>query len=393
MACAYSVCWRRRTSIPFEQIDPEERAEDYRGRMIIRKGSQRKFLLATVSGTTQEKDTEVFRENFRVRDYLNLRRGSEWARRWLQAPLEEILSTEFLGLDQTGRQKLEFQNPPYVASFRLGGDPRDYNYAFTLQVNGCTYECSFCFVPRELNNPHMGKGSYFSAGEILDSFCEARDYHSERKTSVRVIRLSGGEVTTLVPELILDLNDEINRRGMSRSVYLWIDSNLSTSKYLADLQRDLKIVARQRNVGFVGCLKSVGNRKTGRDQFSTVTKAGPEHFEKQFEVINYLVNVIGADFYLYILPIISEDSSVITSRLEECVDELRKIHRNLPLRTNMLRIIDYTPATANLVQAQNEGRPLPKYDEAASFAAWYEILRDHYAENDVVRYRCQVPLD
>jgi uncharacterized Fe-S cluster-containing radical SAM superfamily protein len=361
--------------------------------MIKSDGNERQFLLATMSGTEQQKDTDVFNENFRVRDYVSIRRGSKWAKWWLEAPLWEVLSAKFLGLDESGRQKLEFQNPEYVASFRLGGDPRDYNYAFTLQVNGCTYECSFCFVPRELNDPRTGKGRFFAAADILDNFCEARRLHSERENAVNVIRLSGGEVTTLVPELIVDLNKEIDLRKMSQSVYLWIDSNLSTTKYLRNLEHDLEMAARQRNVGFVGCLKSIGNRETGGDLFSTLTKAKPEHFRRQFDVIDYLVNTIKSDLYLYILPIISEDKSIIRSRLKECVDELRRIHRNLPLRTNMLRIFEYTPAKANLIQAENEGRPLPKYDEGASFAAWYEILRDHYSESDVTRYRCQVPLD
>jgi len=383
------------TPVSMELINPESKAADYRKLMMKDETKDRKFLFARISGTEQERDTPIFKDCFRVRDYINMREGSDWALRWLQASLEEVLSPKFLGLDEFGRQKLEFQNPGYVAAFRLGGDPRDYNHAFTVQVDGCCYECSFCFVPRELNNPGLGRGSFFSAAQIVDNFIEARHDYSKRMISaVNVIRLSGGEVTTIVPELITDLNSEINRRKMSRSTYLWVDTNLSSKKYLKNVEDELKVVARQRNVGFVGCLKAVGNRETGKEYFSVLTKALPEYFKVQFEVLDYLVNEIGADFYVYLLPIISTEESVIRERLEECFQELWKIHKNLPLRTNMLRIIEYTPTKINLREAEKEGRPLPKYDEKAAFKVWYDkILQEYYSPKDLVKYRCQVPLD
>jgi len=377
-----------------ELINPEFRAEDYRKLMMKEETKERKFLVARISGTEQERDTPVFKDCFRVRDYINIREGSDWARRWLGASLEEILSPTFLGLDEDGRQKLEFQNPGYVAAFRLGGNPRDYNNAFTVQVDGCCYECSFCFVSKEQKNPHLGWGSFFSATEIVDNFIEAREEYSKRRNSaVNVIRLSGGEVTTIVPELIVDLNSEINRRKMSRSTYIWIDTNLSSKKYLENVEDELKILARQRNVGFVGCLKAVGNRETGKEYFSILTKALPEYFKVQFEVLDYLVNEIGADFYVYLLPIISTEESVIRERLEECFQELQKIRKNLPLRTNMLRIIEYSPTKTNLIEAEKEGRPCPKYDEKTAFKVWYEILQRYYSQEDLAKYRCQIRLD
>jgi len=379
--------------VSIELINPESRAEDYRKLMMRAETKERKFFLAKISGTEQERDTSIFKDCFRVKDYINVQEGSEWALRWLQASLEEILSSKFLGLDEFGRQKLDFQNPGYVAAFRLGGDPRDYNNAFTVQVNGCCYECSFCFVPRELNNPCLGRGSFFSAAEIVDNFIEVRRHYFKMGKPLNVIRLSGGEPTTLVPELIVDLNSEINSRKMSRSTYLWVDTNLSSSNYMRNVEDELKIAARQRNVGFVGCLKAVGNRETGKQYFSSLTMALPKYFEMQFEVLDYFVNEIGADFYLYLLPIISTEKSVIRKRLEECFQELLRIHRNLPLRTNMLRIIEYTPAKTNLKKAEREGRPLPRYDERAAFKVWYEILHQYCSPKDLLKYRCQVPLD
>jgi len=377
----------------FERIDPELRARDYRKRMIQSRGDRRRFLVARISGTEQERDTPIFRDCFRVRDYIKPRDKSKWMQRWLDASTDEVLSPSFVGLDERGVKKLEFQNPPYVAASRLGGDPRHYNSVFTLQACGCSYECSFCFVPRELNNPLLEHGSYFSVSEILDCFVDAKRVYDERGVTVKVIRLSGGEVTTLIPELVVDVNNEINRRCMSRSTYLWVDTNLSIDKYLTDVEDELKVVARQRNVGFVGCLKAVGDKETGKDDFSIITKALPKFFAVQFRVLDYLVNNIGADVYVYILPIASPDRILMRKRLEELFQALRTVHRNLPLRANMLEIHRYAPTETNLKEADEQGRPLPVYDEPSAFATWYDILKQQYPPDDLRKYRCQVPLD
>jgi uncharacterized Fe-S cluster-containing radical SAM superfamily protein len=380
-----------KTSVP-DKIDPIQRGNEYRKLMMKIEAGQTKFLISEIAGTKQETDTPIFHGSFRVREYIKTRDSSDWMQKWQHASFEEVLSPTFLGLDDSDMQKLEFQNPAYVAAFRLGGDPRDYNNVFTVQVTGCCYECSFCYVPRELNNPTLGHGSFFSAREILDTFEEARRDYSSKGIAVNVIRLSGGEVTTLVPELITNINLEINQRNMSRSPYLWVDTNLSSTTHLEPVESELKVLARQRNIGFVGCLKAVGNRQTGSDDFSTITGASPKFFETQFGVLDYFVNEIKADFYVYILPIVLADETRIRNRFRELFDELRAIHKNLPLRTNMLTIHEYTPTKTNLEDAKKEGRPLNSYGEKSSFVTWYRILKENYPSNELMRYRCQVPL-
>jgi len=376
-----------------KKIDPIQRGEDYRKLMMKAEANQIKFLVSKIVGTKQETDSSIFDECFRVREYIKTRDSSNWMEKWQHASLEEVFSPAFLGLDDTGMQKLEFQNPPYVAAFRLGGDPRDYNNAFTVQVAGCCYECSFCYVPKELNNPTSGHGSFLSASEILDAFERARRDYSNKGTAVNVIRLSGGEVTTLVPELIASVNLEINKRNMSRSTYLWVDTNLSSTKQLEPFEDEFKVLARQRNIGFVGCLKAIGNRQTGSVDFSTITGASPEFFESQFQALDYFVNDLEADFYVYILPIVLDHGKDrLQIRLQETFHELRDIHENLPLRTNMLTIHEYTPTKANLRDAEKEGRPLKSFGEKSVFETWYQILRQNYTSNELLRYRCQVPL-
>jgi uncharacterized Fe-S cluster-containing radical SAM superfamily protein len=362
--------------------------------MIDTSGPRRKYFVANLEKSSQE--GEVFGEFFRPRDYLKKREGSSrYVDEWLRASSSEIWSTKFLGLDECGIQKLEFQNPAYVAAHNLGGDPRDYNRVFAIQLNGCDYECNYCFVPRDLNKPELGKGKLFSAEEMLQNFLKARQYYSKKdQKPPNVVRLTGGEVTTVVPELIVDVHREIENRGLSSTVYLWVDCNLSTKRYVSSLESELKDIAKNKNFGMVGCLKAVGDGESGKEDFALVTKAPPEYFEKQFEVLDYLVNEIQADFFVYLVPFVSGGKSAVVQRLTSCVERLREIDPNLPLRTNILQIKHYGPAVENESLARKEGRPLPWYDERMVFEAWYyEVLPKFYTDSqDLLRYRCQIKL-
>jgi uncharacterized Fe-S cluster-containing radical SAM superfamily protein len=381
------------SSFPFELIDPESRAEEIRPYMINTAGPKRRYFVANLEESSQE--GEVFGGFFRPRDYMKKREGSSRSiEEWLKAAPSEVWSPKFLGLDECGIQKLEFQNPAYVAAYRLGGDPRDYNRVFAIQLNGCAYECSYCFVPRELNKPELGKGKLFSAEEMLQNFLKAREHYSKRDhTPLSVVRLTGGEVTSIVPEAIVDVHKEMQRGGLLDTVYLWVDCNLSTTKYVRLVETDLKEIAKHRNFGMVGCLKAVGDGESGKEDFTIVTRARPEDFKKQFEALDYFVNEIEADFFVYLVPFVSGERSDVMERLTLCADRLREIDPNLPLRTNILQIKHYGPAVENVSLARKEGRPLPWYDERTVFETWYyDVLPKFYSQEEMQRYRCQVQL-
>lgn len=375
----------------FELIDPESRADEVRKYMLETSRSGRRYFVANLEESDQE--GEVFREFFRPRDYMKSREGSSrYVGEWLKAPLSEMWSPKFLGLDECGIQKLEFQNPAHVAGYNLGGDPRDYNRVFAIQLNGCTYECSYCFVPRDLNKPEKGMGKLLSAEEMVDTFREARDRYLKDGTPLHVIRITGGEATSVVPEIILDVHGEIQHQRLD-DVYVWADCNLSTTKYLRSVETDLKEIARQKNFGMVGCLKAIGDGETGKEDFANITKAGPQHFQKQFEALDYLVNEIRADLYVYLTPIITGTKAEVTERLMICARKLSRIDSNLPLRTNILQIKHYGPSVKNVFSAGQEGRPLPWYDERMVFEAWYhDVLPKLFSRDEMECYRCQVPL-
>ena len=207
--------------------------------------------------------------------------------------------------------------------------------------------------------------------------------------------------------MILELFAELEDQNLSKSVYVWADCNLSTVDFLQGMENELKEIAKKNNFGIVGCLKAIGNEETGKYDFAKITKSKPEFYSKQFKTLNFLVNTIKADTYVYAIPIIFEKENVYPRRLEEFAKRLIQINKNLPLRTNILRIRKYSPVEKNIQKAYEEGRKLPQYTgknfdqwynnfiekQKAVTKIWYQnILPKFYTVNDMSKYRCKIPL-
>lgn len=357
-------------------FNPLKRAEVVRNKMM----KNGKYLIAKIEGSGQEqKDKKVLDAYFRYKDYMD-------NKEWFSASLKEVWSSKFLGLVENIRsvpiqevKKLEFQNPSYSAAFRMGGDPRDYSKVFTIQVSGCDFDCNFCYVPKKINiaSPELGK--YFSAREMVNNFLSAKE---KSKEPMNVIRISGGN-PTIIPEIIIDIYNEIKRQNLN--VYLWIDSNLSTAKYLERLENDLKNILNQKNIGVVGCFKGVC-----KEDFSLLTGVEPEHYKEQFETAKWFLEQ-RADFYIYLPALVYKNN--IEEKLKKFIERLRELNKNLPLRTEVLEIIDYPGAKLNFERAKKLGRPLPATDQRMVFDLWYNtLLPQFYSQKDLTQYCCETRL-
>ncbi|MFH1229245.1 MAG: radical SAM protein [Candidatus Aenigmatarchaeota archaeon] len=364
-------------------IDPEKRSELLRPRMM----KDGKFLITRIGGSVQEADQNKILDNyFRYKNYIS--GDNEFEEEWMTASLKDVWSTKFLGLVDNlwsrplkEIKKLEYQNPQYAAAFRFDGrkgDPRDYNKVFAAQVSGCTYACNFCYVPPEINAAAQGFGKFFSASEIVDNFLSVK---KESKEPMNVIRLTGGE-TTIIPEIILDVFAEIEKRGLK--IYLWIDTNLSTSTYLERIEGDLRDVFK-KNAGVVGCFKGVS-----KEDFFMITGSKPQFYENQFETAKLLLSW-KADTYIYLPGLIYGKN--YEKKAESFIQRLRDINKNLPLRLEMLIIKEYPGAVINIEQKKKEGRPLPETDQKAVFNLWYnKLLPRIYSEKMLRKFGCEVPL-
>jgi uncharacterized Fe-S cluster-containing radical SAM superfamily protein len=358
-------------------FSPEKRAEIIRPKMM----KDGKYLIARIKGSGEEFKHEE--EKIVYKDYFKFK--------WYLKPeflsTKEIWSPKLVGLSENlwsvplkQIKKIRFQNPPYSAAYRLNNEPKNYNKALTVQVAGCNYDCNFCYVPRELNSANLKYGKYFSAKEIIETFLKAR---KASKEPLNVIRLTGGEVI-IVPELIFDIYDEIEKRSLNE-VYVWIDTNLSITEYLEKIESDLKSVLKKRNVGVIGCFKGVC-----KEDFSILTGAKPKFYENQFKVAKLLLDW-KADFYAYLPALVYENN--VEEKIKSFIEKLRLLNKNLPLKIEVDMIIEYSSAVINIAEKVKQGRPMPKTDQRLVFDLWYnKLLPKYYSKEMLKKFCCEVSL-
>jgi uncharacterized Fe-S cluster-containing radical SAM superfamily protein len=364
-------------------FDPEKRAELVRPKMM----KNGKYLVTRIGGSVQEADpNKILDTYFRYKNYIS--GDNEFENEWLKAPFSEIWSNKFLGIVDNlwsrpiGEiKKLEYQNPPYSAANASGRrkDPRDYNKVFAVQVSGCTYSCNFCYVPPEINLANPAFGKFFSAKEIVDYFLSARP---KSKEPMNVIRITGGE-PTIIPEMIVDIYNEIEKRELE--LYLWIDTNLSMTKYLEKIESDLKSIMQRRNVGVVGCFKGFC-----KEDFSILVGAEPKFYEKQFESARLFLDW-KTDFYVYLPALIYKND--VENKTKGFIQRLQDLNKNLPLRVEMLIIKDYPGAVINIQEKTKQGRPMPQVNQKIVFDIWYnKLIPKLYSKEMLNKFCCKIPL-
>ncbi len=363
-------------------FNPEKRAELLRPRMM----KDGKYFISKIEGSGEEREKDekriTYSTYFKFKWYIDIPEI-------LSLPVEELWSSKLIGLVEnplTVRlrdiKKLEFQNPPYSAAYRLKGklgNPKNYSRAFVIQAAGCDYSCVFCYVPPEINASMPNFGKYFSVKEIIDYFLKARKKFEE---PINVIRISGGEVPTIIPEMILDVYSEMEKIEES---YLWIDTNLSTTKYLEKLESDLKDIMQRKNVGVVGCFKGVS-----KEDFSKITGADSQFYENQFETAKLLLDW-KTDFYVYLPALIYENN--IERKTKSFIERLQELNKNLPLRAEVLIIKEYPGAVRNIQIKAKEGRSMPKIDQRIFFDLWYnKLLQQYYPKELLEKFCCEISL-
>ena len=358
-------------------FNPTKKAEIIREKLM----KNGKYLISKIGESKQEDGMrKVLDTYFRYKDYMD-------NEEWFNISEKEIWSPKFLGLTENFKskpikevKKLEYQNPSYSAGYRLNDDPRKFSKVFTVQIAGCDYDCNYCYVPKELNvaNPKLGK--YFSAEEIINHFLTAKE---NSKEPMNVVRISGGN-PTIIPEIIMDIYNEIKNRQID--VYLWIDSNLSTPKYLEDLGDEIKNILKQKNVGVIGCFKGID-----KNDFAIITGVEAKYYEEQFKTAEWFLDC-GTDFYVYLPALVYGNN--IEEKLKLFIKRLRELNKNLPLRVEMLAIIDYPWAKLNMDRAEKLGRALPENDQRIIFDLWHnKLLPQFYNQEELDKYCCQVKLN
>lgn len=369
-------------------IDPEKLALNLRNK--IKKKDL--FLIAKISGSGQAPgETKTLEDYFRFKDYLD----PEENKNWFSASLNEVwnpklwkgLKENFRELPLESIKKLEFENPPYSAAFglkgRFVGDPRDFAKVFTFQLNACDYDCNYCYVSPVLKTANEEWGKFFSAEEIISSFLEIRRKYNLK---MNVLRASGGEMFCITPDLVYGIYSQLKDRNLDKEIYFWIDTNLSTVKILEKFEVRLRKMFKAKNVGIVGCFKGICE-----EDFEVSTGASRKFYKNQFESTKFLID-LGADLYLYLPALVyGNNLKEVKEKLTFFIENLGEINKNLPLRTELLIILDYPQAIENKKRCEKLGRPWPKINQKDVFEIWYNLLKEKYGER-FWKFQCEFQL-
>jgi uncharacterized Fe-S cluster-containing radical SAM superfamily protein len=235
-----------------------------------------------------------------------------------------------------------------VARF-FNQNPPDEMKIQVFQNAICSWRCWYCYVDFNLLSANKTYSEFKTAKELIDLF------EAEPSTSA-VIDLSGGQ-PDLVPEWSLWMADELERRDLSKSIFLWSDDNLSNDylwRYLP--AQDLERLASRENFARVGCFKGFDEHS-----FSFNTRAEPALFLQQFDLMRRLLHT-GFDAYGYV-TLTSDDRSSIKPKMTRFIDLLQeKVGEYFPLRVVPLRIRTFSPTKLRMLDQHQ--RAMAVQDEA-----------------------------
>ncbi len=246
--------------------------------------------------------------------------------------------------------------------------------AQVYQNAACNWRCWYCFVPFALLSANPKHSRWLSPAELVNLYLSQPD-------PPRIIDLTGGE-PDLVPEWVPWMMAELKDRGIAHKVYLWSDGNLSNDYFWRFLsEADLTLITSYLNYGRVGCFKGFD-----ADSFSFNTRAEPDLFSQQFELLNRLLR-LGIDLYAY-ATFTAASVIDIKGKMAEFVDRLQSIDENLPLRTVPLEIKVFTPVKHRIDAIGSEALK----NQYTAVEAWQYELENRYSSKDRTRNISDIPM-
>ena len=228
------------------------------------------------------------------------------------------------------------ENPlPIDPACKALGLPRmDMIRAQVFQNAICSWRCWYCFVPFELLKANKRNAEWLSPQRMIDLYITQPQRPS-------VIDLTGGQ-PDLVPEWVVWVMEELQRRQLADKVFLWSDDNLSNDYFWEILSEKQRSTIRDfKNYARVGCFKGFDGRS-----FAFNTGASPDLFKRQFQTVRRFIEV-GIDLYCYV-TLTSDVQKGVADGIKRFVDRLQEIDENVPLRTVPLEIRLFTPVVSRL---------------------------------------------
>ena len=252
----------------------------------------------------------------------------------------------------------------------------DQMTALVFQNAACAWRCWYCFVPEDLLKADPNRSAWFTSAELVDLYSQIPD-------APLIIDLSGGS-PDLVPEWTLWMMRALADVGLAETTYLWTDDNLSTFYLFEKLAPDdLAILRTYRNYGRVCCIKGFDAQS-----FAFNTRADPQDFERQFEVLRRVLD-LGLDVYGYV-TLTSPHDDCVGQGVADLMDRLQGIDPHFPLRVIPLRIQVFTPVERRLARDSARERSIAVQEGA--IAAWTSELKRRFPPEVRALQICDVPL-
>jgi uncharacterized Fe-S cluster-containing radical SAM superfamily protein len=210
--------------------------------------------------------------------------------------------------------------------------------AQVFQNSGCNWRCWYCFVPFE--DLTTRRGEFVPVTQMVDCTLDTHD-------GKHMVDLTGGQ-PDLVPEWAAWFVEELLARAVDR-VYVWSDDNLSTDylwRFLSPAQ--IAMLGDPTRYGRACCIKGFDV-----ESFSFNTRAYPELFDRQFELLRRLRTDSTIDYYVY-LTITTPTALDMATKMSAFVDRLQAVGEYVPLRCVPLKILEWGPVTPRMTVATTE---------------------------------------
>lgn len=245
--------------------------------------------------------------------------------------------------------------------------------AQVFQNSVCNWRCWYCFVDFKLLSGNKSYSDFLSCETLLD-------YYLEQDNPPAVIDLTGGQ-PDLTPEWTVWMMEALNSKGLSKSVYLWSDDNLSNDylwRFLTPKQ--LTLIQNYPMYGRVCCFKGIDELS-----FSYNTGAPPSLFHNQFVIWERLLK-LGIDLYSY-LTLPSPTTNDLKGSINKFFDRIQNIDEMYPLRIVPLKIQKFLPVVGRIKAVHEdllEGQQMAIY-------LWKEELEKRFSKEMIDKDITEIP--
>ncbi|MCG2790764.1 MAG: radical SAM protein [Actinomycetia bacterium] len=301
---------------------------------------------------------------------------------------------------------------PTIVQYKMGKvgvlNWKNYNRLISLHVSRCPLNCWHCYIEeclkcncnictikkvdcnRNRKNEMYIKEDWFSAKKIVESFIEQRNLNKGKEcfSNTNILRITGGE-PFLVPDLLLEILEELKNKQLHKEAFLWAETNLiplivqeNNRKLVPDEVLDK--LAKYDNFCVHPCFHGVN-----QNNFEEVTGQTIDNFNFLLNAFERLLNA-GIDIYPTFGSNMSSPEDV------ECFyNKISGINELLPLRFCLIEYdLDYNPIKWRRKNISNFPKDREKvYDRFQVIEKWDELLKKNTGYKYGVIPRHLVPIE